>query len=292
MRKRFLLSFPQILLIVVFSVLVTAVGVLAASGTTDSPAAPGSTSSYTLEDLYQRLVNGTTGTQSTFMEPSVAPGTGTMHDINALMAAAPEEDPNGATTDDVLPGKTFWGLTNGEWGLQTGGITTGSDVTGSDGNITFNIPDGYYSGNTATAVDADLLAENIKAGVTIFGVTGTYISLGRFEDMGDGTVVDALSNLMWMRNANQGNGDWDTANNFCNSSNLAGYSDWGLPLSSEFDELMDPPNGVSADSPQVFTNVQNADYWTSSGRFFHLNTGASGGVPSHHIYYYWCVRDN
>ena len=37
-------------------------------------------------------------------------------------------------------------------------------------------PEGYYDGVTslATVADPALLAENIKEGVTIFGVTGTY----------------------------------------------------------------------------------------------------------------------
>ena len=69
--------------------LVSAVTVLAATGTTDSSSAPGSTDSYTLEDIYQRLAAGTAGAQSSFTEPSVAPGTGTMHDLNDIMGAAP-----------------------------------------------------------------------------------------------------------------------------------------------------------------------------------------------------------
>ena len=172
--KHFMKSLPLTLLAIMLAV----VGTLAATGTIDSPAAPGSTSSYTLEDLYQRLVNGTAGTQSSFTEPSAAPGTGTMHDINALMAAAPEADTNGATTADVLPGKTFWGLTNGEWGEQIGNMALGSNFTGADGLLTFDVPDGYYSGVQATAYDADLLAGNILDTVDIFGVTGSIPTQG------------------------------------------------------------------------------------------------------------------
>lgn len=56
----------------------------------------------------------------------------------------------------------------------TGSIPAGSDVTGTDGSLSFAIPDGYYSGKTATAMDADLMSEYIVEGVTIFGVTGSY----------------------------------------------------------------------------------------------------------------------
>ena len=186
--KHFIKSLPLTLL----AILITGTAGVLAGVNLDSPAAPGSTSSYTLEDLYQRLVNGTDGTQSTFTEPSAAPGTGTMHDINALMAAAPmRDDANGATSADVLPGTTFWGLTNGEWGPQTGSMTTGSNVTGADGSISFAIPDGYYSSNTATAMDSDLLAGNILDTVNIFGVQGS-IPIGSNVTGTDGSVSIAI----------------------------------------------------------------------------------------------------
>ena len=145
MRRKFTLSIPQILFIVIISVLLTAVTVLAASGTTDAPAAPGSTASYTLEDIYQRLSNGTAGSQSAFTEPAVAPGTGSMHSLNDIYAVIPD---------------------------------TGSDVAGADGSRTFDIPDGVYRSNMATCNDTDLVASNIKHGVTLLGVKGTYTGPG------------------------------------------------------------------------------------------------------------------
>ena len=55
--KHFLKSLPLTLLAILIA---GTIGVMAGANL-DSPAAPGSTSSYTLEDLYQRLVNGTAG---------------------------------------------------------------------------------------------------------------------------------------------------------------------------------------------------------------------------------------
>ncbi|MCP4289124.1 MAG: DUF1566 domain-containing protein, partial [Gammaproteobacteria bacterium] len=44
-----------------------------------------------------------------------------MHSINDIMGKAPALDnTNGAATTHVLAGQTFWGLTSGEWGVQTG----------------------------------------------------------------------------------------------------------------------------------------------------------------------------
>jgi hypothetical protein len=83
---------------------------------------PENTNSYTLEDLYDRLNAGTTGSQSTFTEPTTAPGTATMYTLDAIMGKAPVADnTNGATTEQVANGKTFWGLrTDGTWGAMAG----------------------------------------------------------------------------------------------------------------------------------------------------------------------------
>ena len=55
----------------------------------------------------------------------------------------------------------------------------GEDIIGDDGNPEISIPAGRYSGyETALAWDSDLLEENIAAGVTIFGVTGTLVAGG------------------------------------------------------------------------------------------------------------------
>lgn len=137
MRDKIKLSIPQIISVVLITALISTATVLAATGTTDSPAAPGSTNSYTLEDIWNRLTDGSAGTQSTFTEPSVAPGTGTMHTINDIMGLAPSLDnTNAAGAADVFSGKTFWGLSGGEWGLQTGTYQRFTDH--GDGTVTDN----------------------------------------------------------------------------------------------------------------------------------------------------------
>ena len=194
MHRKIQFSIPQIFIFAILIILTTTITVLAATGTTEALNAPGLTSSYTLEDIYQRLNSGTVGSQSTFTEPAVDPGTGSMHDLNDIMAAAPEAvTTNGATADQVLDGQSFWGLTNGQWGLQTGNILSGSNVTGADGDITFAIPDGYYNGNFATAVDNDLQPENILDGVSIFNVTGNIPS-GSNVTGADGAITFVIPN--------------------------------------------------------------------------------------------------
>ncbi len=75
-----------------------------------------------------------------------------------------------AAEGDILIGKKAW-VDGGE---VTGTATDGIDFNGVDGSKSFKIPDGLYSGSkTATANDTNLVAANIKCGMTIFGVTGS-----------------------------------------------------------------------------------------------------------------------
>ena len=152
--------------------------VVVLAGSLDSPAAPGATSSYTLENIWNRLNAGTAGAQSTFTEPAAGPGTETMHTLNEIMAKAPAADnTNGATAANVLNGATFWGLnvTAAQWGPQTGAMPNKGALNYTPGTSAQAIAAGYHNGSGQVAGDADLVSANIKCGVTIFGVAGTIL---------------------------------------------------------------------------------------------------------------------
>jgi hypothetical protein len=146
-------------------VLTSAINVMA--GSLDSPGTPPATSSYTMEDIYSRLDIGTAGIPGAFAEPAAGPTAGTMHTLGDIMGKAPVADANGASTGDVLAGKTFWGLTSGGWGPRTGALST---RTLSADSVT--VAAGYYAATTLSAVDTNLATVNIRSGVNIFGVTG------------------------------------------------------------------------------------------------------------------------
>lgn len=58
-------------------------------------------------------------------------------------------------------------------------IPEGDDIIGADGEFDIPIPPGrYYSYKSVLAWDSNLLAENVKAGVNIFGVPGTLSPVG------------------------------------------------------------------------------------------------------------------
>jgi hypothetical protein len=215
------------IIVVVLVTLAFEVGRLSAK-TPNTLSGPGATDSYTLEDVYNRLNDGTAGSQSTFTEPGVAPAS-TMHTLNEIMAKAPAVDTNGATQAHVLAGKTFWGLTSAQWGPKTGTIPdnegdNASTAQSASGGVNyFTAPEGYYDGDdtvTATdaqvaALDTDIISGNIKSGVTIFGQAGDLhdsctctcakcsLNGTRWCDNGNGTVTDLTTCLVWLKQA-----DW------------------------------------------------------------------------------------
>ena len=95
-----------------------------------------------------------------------------------------------AVAEDVLNGKTAY-LRNG--------ITTGSMP--NNGNTSFNprttrqsIPAGYYNGNgyinaVTSSIDSNIKASNIKAGVTILGVTGALDLLDTFDATANASTI-------------------------------------------------------------------------------------------------------
>lgn len=244
MWGHFLKAIPMVIVAVVFS---TAV-VLAATGTTNSPGGPSSSAAqmYTLEDIYQRLSTGSYFTQSTFTEPGSAPGTGTMHTLNDIMAIAL---PRAMAKRVPKTGQT------GCWDIDGNPITCAG--TGQDGQ--------YQKGIEPIIVPTTILADAYNM-PTWTGV--------RFIDNGDGTVTDNLTGLIWLKNANCfGQGDWQDALNNANTlaDGSCGLSDssiggnWRLPNVNELHSLIDITQSNPALPPDhPFINVHSSEYWSST----------------------------
>lgn len=161
------------------------------AGDLDAPNAPihPDSAMHTLEDIYNRLDIGITGTKRTgsFVEPSTAPGS-TGHTLDNVMGKAPVADNvNGVLPAGALAGKTYWSLrTDGTWGPQSGTMPNNGEVIFSPGTADQSI-EGFYSSTSKVAGDTDLASENIKSGITIFGVAGNI----NVVDTSTGDAVEA-----------------------------------------------------------------------------------------------------
>jgi len=261
---------------------------------TGAPTDPAS-AMFTLEDIYQRLATGATGTKRVgpFANPTSGPGA-TGHTLDEVMGKAPAVDAGGASPADVLSGRIFWGLKSGSWGVQTG-----------------------------TAAPASVP----KTGDSADGAKGVAIPNPRFTDNGNGTVKDNLTGLIWLKKANCGGmKNWADAQTFANSlydgwtgdgsGGDCGLSDgsaagaWRLPNKNELASLLhagyfnpalsndagDAKWGTTGTSS--FTNVQSNLYWsattyvgdTSLAWYMNLNNGFVDYDFKTYTFYVWPVR--
>ena len=271
--------------------LLVLVPMAAFAGDLDSSAEPSSTTDgrmFNLEDIYNRLDTGAQGSLPTTAapEPATGPAANTTHTLNDVMGRAPaKDDTNGATKTDVANGKTFWGLTGGEWGFQTGSASGG-------GGSTAGVP---KTGQTST-VPID------PAPTGSDGALGKGVAWPdpRFTDNSNGTVTDNLTGLIWLENAqcsdeaggvtpSSGKLDWADALTWCNAmkngkcglTDSSVVGDWRLPNARELYSLIDLRYSNPAVSNRAgdgkgnkdvadpdgdpFNNLKTDDYyWTSS----------------------------
>ncbi|MCK4388645.1 MAG: DUF1566 domain-containing protein [Desulfobacterales bacterium] len=284
----------------------------ASAGSLDSPAARTSADSamYTIEDIYNRLNDGTAGSKRTgaFTEPDSGPTEGTGHTLDQVMEKAPcVDDTNGAGVADVASGKKFWGLTSVAWGLKTGTSAGGggSAAVAKTGQTPIVPLDPAPTGS-----DGDLQK----------GVAWPDL---RFTDNTDGTVTDNLTGLIWLKKADYnstagdtGTATWDNARLFCNAlesgqcglTDGSSLGDWRLPNVKELSSLIDwayyNPALSNADgtakwtSGDAFAGVQSRYYWSSTtyanstvlAWHVYLFNGYVRNVHKDYDYYVWPVR--
>jgi hypothetical protein len=78
-----------------------------------------------------------------------------------------------AIASNVLSGKYF---SNGTTSNVLGTMTDQAAKSYTPSNVAQTITAGYYNGSGTVATDVNLVASNIKSGVTIFGVTGNVVA--------------------------------------------------------------------------------------------------------------------
>lgn len=274
----------------------------ASAGDLDAPADPyyPDGAMYTLQTLYDRLDTGATGAKRgySFVGPISGPTTGTMVTLDAIMGKMPAfDETNAAAPENVLRGKTYWGLTasDSDWGPQTGTGTYAPVCTCQSPGSIYNAAGGgkrwCVNGNGTVT---DLL------GATVDGKT-----IGRC--------------LVWLQNASWGGtrewrinaiDQYDDADtragllaNGATGANLSDGSvigDWRLPTYYELRVLTSDPERILSDSPDPFLGVHRDEYYWSSSSYAatpslayirDLFDGGGGLDVKRYAHYVWPVRD-
>ncbi len=248
------------------------------AGNPDAPAAPESTSGFTIEDVYNAVNSDNANNakpQTAFTEPPSGPGTGTMHTLDEIMA--------------VLIGS-----------VPKTGQTTCYDAVG-------NVMSCVGTGQDGEKRMGSLPTQSPGSAYTISEWTGT-----RFTDNGDGTVTDNVTGLIWLKDANCWEIiTWTTA--LTNANALADPScglldgssagDWRLPNVNELHSLIDfTQSNPALPSGHPFTDVQavglGAIYWSSStfagdltqAWGVYMTSGSVGGALKGRDRYVWPVK--
>ena len=190
----------HILIGILLGVLLSSAVAALAGDPDNPPGLPASTSSYTLDDIYHGLTDGTAATPSTFTEPSSGPDTGTMHTLDEIYAAI---GPPAAVP-------------------RTGQTT--SYATGDDGDLEMGVawPSSRFTDNNDGTVTDNL--------------TG-LIWLKNANCFGTQTWANALSSANTLNSGECGltdgsvEGDWRLPN-VREQTSLADYSRFGPPLPS------------------------------------------------------------
>lgn len=97
------------------------------------------------------------------------------------------------------------------------------------------------------------------------GMTPTTVT--RFTDQGDGTIADAVTQLIWQKAPSASTYTWEQALVYAESLSLAGVSDWRLPNIKELVGINDETRNAPSINNTFFPTVLASRYWSSTTQF-------------------------
>ena len=170
-----------------------------------------------------------------------------------------------ATAANVLTGTTF---SNASAANVSGTMANNGTVNITPSTSNQSIAVGYHSGSGVVYGDTDLTAANIKSGVNMFGVVGTYPS------------------TEWYGSDYPGYTDWTTGYSYCNGLSTSGGLKpgvkWRLPTKTE---LIAKWNETGTNPAPGFQSVGNG-YWADTAFYggslavaVYMTLGLSVGGP-------------
>jgi len=117
-------------------------------------------------------------------------------------------------------------------------------------------------------------------------ITVRGFTFKRFHVVGDGTIIDWKTLLVWQQEPTSDKMEWQKAMDYARDLRLAGYSNWRLPTKAEIEAFLvghlytDVQNGAEKPSAWLarngFKNIQDYAYWSSSE--YEADTNFAWGV--------------
>ncbi len=114
----------------------------------------------------------------------------------------------------------------------------------------------------------------------------TTFSVPHFTDVGNGTIKDNYTGLVWQKNQAVDSMTWEQALAYANTFTLAGKTDWRIPNIKELQSL----NMVNKMNPSFdntfFTGIHTGNFWSSTSMYntptqaWDIHTGY--GIVSYH----------
>jgi hypothetical protein len=86
-----------------------------------------------------------------------------------------------------------------------------------------------------------------------------------FVDNGDGTITDNATGLMWKQDDSEEGMEWETALNYAENHEFAGYSDWRLPNAKELQSIVDYSRSPATSSSAAIDPIFNCSQITDEG---------------------------
>lgn len=106
----------------------------------------------------------------------------------------------------------------------------------------------------------------IRITIPIFLLCSTYSSNAAtgntWSDAEDGTVIDISTGLIWQKESDFIQRNYDQAVEYCEDLTLAGSSNWRLPNIKELHSIIDFRRRDLAIEPNVFTDSAAGFYWS------------------------------
>ena len=142
-------------------------------------------------------------------------------------------------------------------------------ITTTNSTITVPVPMFYRIGVTwASSVRQTGQTASYRTGDDGYFQKGITWPSPRFNDVGDGTVMDNLTGLMWVKAATNSAVNWTNAVDYCNGLTLAGHNDWRLANIQEIRSLMTYADcnysGFPLPAGNPFQYSSGAMFWSST----------------------------